>query len=447
MKTLLLWSGMLLYCSVSSQSAAIEEEGLKIGSSVPNMELKNVINVADSVISFDQFKDKLIIIDFWSTNCPACIKNFDRMDSLQKQFGNKIQIITVTKEPKQKVKAFFSKMKNLRVPAIPFVTGDTILSKMFPHVFVPHHVWIDQKRTVRFITEEWNLNDKNIKEYLEGKELGLSEKRYVKNFSVYKPLLSVADGKYLNSIDYYSFIGRCVSGVSIGNRIKNTDNKNENYNRITQGCCWPFMLFRTAFSEMGKYNLYARNSIIFENVDTTEFMPPPFTSYEYESWQLKHTYNYDLVIPESRSSALFEIMQQDLSRYFNVEARIEKRKVMCYVLVRTSKLDKIKSKGPHTNRLHNGMSIDSLWHMHDISTRTFVEYLSEIFYNYGLKEPLIDGTNYKGNIDIGVSKALAKPLIPSNMNRYLKSYDLKIIKEVRIIDALVIRRKTKQVKE
>jgi thiol-disulfide isomerase/thioredoxin len=442
MKTLLLWSSFLLYCSAISQSAVIEE-GLKIGSSVPNIEIKNVINVPDSVICFDQFKDKLIIIDFWSTTCPACIKNFDRMDNLQKKFGNKIQIITVTKEPKQEIKAFFLKMKKLRIPSIPFVTGDTILSNMFPHVFVPHHVWIDQKRTVRFITDEWNLNDKNIKEYLDGKELALSEKMYVKNFSVYKPLLSVEDGKYLNSIDYYSFIGHCVSGITIGNRIENTNHKNEKLNRITQSCYPPFMLFKTAFSEMGKYNLWARNSIIFENLDSTDFIPPPFTSYEYDSWQLKNTFNYDLVIPESRSNSLFEIMQQDLSRYFDVEARIEKRKLMCYVLVRTSKLDKIKSKGVHSNRMHNGMSIDSLWHIHDITTRNFVEYLSEIFYNYGIKEPLIDGTYYKGNIDIGVSKTVARPLIPSNMNRYLKSYDLKIIKEERMINALVIRRKNK----
>jgi thiol-disulfide isomerase/thioredoxin len=441
MKPIFFWAIILLPLLGQSQLANEIIEPLQIGSKMPDIKLHNILNENNDGQNLGQYKGKLVILDFWNTTCLTCIKRFGKIDSLQKQFSGKIQIIAVNKETSEKTEAFFAKRKGLKIPSIPFVTGDTLLSKMFPYIFVPHHVWIDQNGIVRYITNEWNLNDKNIREFLNGKELALSEKKFEKVSCIDKPVFSIDSGKYLNTIDYYSFIGRCISGVNIGNRIENTANKPDHLNRITQNCTTPLLLFRIAFSEMGKYNLEARNSIQFDQVDTSDFIEPPISDYNYDSWQAMHLYNYDLVIPENKSPQLFKMMQQDLQRYFNVEARIEKRKIKCNVLIRTSSIDKIKTKGEQSSKIHKGMSIDSLFYLHNISINELTRILSELFAANGVRAPFVNGTNYNGKIDIGFRRYVFKPVIPSHLNNYLKAYALKIVERMHEINVLVIRPK------
>jgi thiol-disulfide isomerase/thioredoxin len=438
MKPIFLWAIILLPSFAQSQLVNEKIEPLQIGSKIPDIKLHNILNENNESRSLGQFKGKLVILDFWNTTCLTCVKRFGKIDSLQKQFSDKIQIIAVNKESTEKTQAFFTKRKDLKIPSIPFVTGDTILSKMFPYVFVPHHVWIDQNGIVRFITNEWNLNDKNIREFLTGKELALSEKKYEKVSCIDKPVLSIDNGKYLNTIDYYSFIGRCISGVNIGNRVENTEDNPDHLNRITQNCTTPLILFRIAFSEMGKYNLEARNSIQFEHVDTSDFIEPSVSDYNYDNWQTAHLHNYDLMVPEHKSQDLFKVMQQDVKRYFDVEARIEKRKIKCNVLIRTSKIDKIKTKGEHSSKIHQAMSIDSLFYLHNISVNELTRILSELFAANGVREPFVNGTNYNGKIDIGFRRSMFKPVTPSNLNNYLKAYNLQIVQKIHEINVLVI---------
>lgn len=439
MKPIILWGCLLLSINAQSQELNTMDGQLAIGSKVPEVELKGIFNSNDSILNLSEFKGKLVIFDFWNLQCFACIEAFAKIDSLQKRFGDKIQIVAVNKESLEATKAFFIKRKKLKIPAIPFATGDTILSRMFPYVFVPHHVWIDSNSNVRFITNGWNLNEKNIEGFLNGSELQMSEKKYVKSFFIDKPLFAAENGKYLNTIDYYSLIGHCISGITIQNGVFNTNGRSDNPNRISQGCFTPIQLFRTAFSENRKYNLEARNSILFENLDTSIFIAPSLDSYDYDKWQAENLYNYDLVLPESRSHQLFKTMQQDLMSYFDVTARIEKRKVFCYVLVRNSKIDKIKSLGTQSLKVHRGKATDSLFYIHDIPIKQFVDFLSESFADNGIREPFIDGTNYKWNIDIGIRKSVVVPIVPDNLNKYLEAYDLQIVKRSEFVNVLVIR--------
>ena len=72
---------------------------LNIGDPVPDLKLE-VSNYFKNNLSFSELKGKLVILDFWSHICVNCIKSFPLIDSLQKQFAGRIQIILVNQESK-----------------------------------------------------------------------------------------------------------------------------------------------------------------------------------------------------------------------------------------------------------------------------------------------------------------------------------------------------------
>lgn len=55
---------------------------LTIGDKVPDIVLNHVINYKAGDIKLSDFKGKLVILDFWSSWCGACIALFPHMDSL-----------------------------------------------------------------------------------------------------------------------------------------------------------------------------------------------------------------------------------------------------------------------------------------------------------------------------------------------------------------------------
>ena len=71
------------------------------------MELGNVLNYHRSKLSLGDFAGKYIILDFWNQGCVPCIAAFPEIDSLQKHFKDKLQIILVNKESKESTIAFF----------------------------------------------------------------------------------------------------------------------------------------------------------------------------------------------------------------------------------------------------------------------------------------------------------------------------------------------------
>src|SRR6266540_5407737 len=66
-----------------------------IGDRVPDISLGTIINGPAEKKRFSDFKDQLIILDFWNSYCSSCIAAFPKMEELQKRWGKKVKVILV----------------------------------------------------------------------------------------------------------------------------------------------------------------------------------------------------------------------------------------------------------------------------------------------------------------------------------------------------------------
>ena len=112
---------VFLYLITTSLSYSIEQPDIKnIIISKDNKSYKNVIfkDVNDQDINLDNFKNKLIIINFWATWCAPCREEMPLLDFLQsdKRLNNlKVLPINVGNDSMFKSKIFFQELniKNL----------------------------------------------------------------------------------------------------------------------------------------------------------------------------------------------------------------------------------------------------------------------------------------------------------------------------------------------
>ncbi|HWB27608.1 MAG TPA: hypothetical protein VG738_19160 [Chitinophagaceae bacterium] len=105
---------------------------------------------------------KLVILDFMATSCSGCIEALDRMDSLQRVFGDRLQVIPVTYEDSARVAYFKAHNAIGKRISLPFIIGDTLLCRYFPHSSISHVIWIGTDRVVKAITISQYVKYDNI---------------------------------------------------------------------------------------------------------------------------------------------------------------------------------------------------------------------------------------------------------------------------------------------
>src|SRR5580704_5241905 len=57
-----------------------------------------VRDIDGNVISTAEWKDKVVLVNFWATWCPPCREEVPEMISLQRQFGDKLLIVGVSED-------------------------------------------------------------------------------------------------------------------------------------------------------------------------------------------------------------------------------------------------------------------------------------------------------------------------------------------------------------
>lgn len=141
--TLVVAAILCLY--VNGQQPAVQP--LYINDQLPDITLTHIINYKTATAKLSELQSghtKMVLFDFWITSCIPCIKQFPKLDSLQRLFKNGLQIILVTTEPTNHVQAFLKRWEakyDMKF-SFPIVTADTLLQNYFRQESKPNYAWL-----------------------------------------------------------------------------------------------------------------------------------------------------------------------------------------------------------------------------------------------------------------------------------------------------------------
>jgi thiol-disulfide isomerase/thioredoxin len=425
---------------------------IKIGDQCPDVVL-NMVNYTSHTAKISDFRGKLLILDFWTTWCGPCVHSLPKIDSLQKKFADKVQILPVNYEDEKKVHFFLDKMAQGGHIRIVSVTDDSVLQKCFYHTYIPHCVWIDANGKVIAISDGEQLTASHIQEAVNGQSLSFVQPEILKYMDLTKPL----------------FIPTTSSFDNIGQtNIENVSEEDVLYHSILTGYRKECIIGRMGYgtstritvSNISPANLYGKafeNKEIGNGFDPLSFSAPGKTIWEvkdssllildgkyadqvikgnavlFKEWLKRYSYCYEIQTPKSWGpDKKYELMLEDLNRYFGslygIEGSFEKRKVKCLVLERTSKQNKLTTNGGEQSIQH------SPYNFNMVNTPLYL--LGEFLSTYYLHKITVDQTGYKGNFDISLNCDLTDL---KAINTELARYDLQFVESENEQDIIIIR--------
>ncbi|MCW8916306.1 MAG: TlpA family protein disulfide reductase [Magnetovibrio sp.] len=124
-----LMGGMGYYVSQSSGNVPLEPlgpnatfaeaadrlDGFSLLTNMPAIPAVQMFDEAGHVVTFDEFKGKVVVFNLWATWCPPCIREMPDLNALQEEFANQGLVVVPVASGKQgKVKpADFLRERNL----------------------------------------------------------------------------------------------------------------------------------------------------------------------------------------------------------------------------------------------------------------------------------------------------------------------------------------------
>jgi thiol-disulfide isomerase/thioredoxin len=90
----------------ATEDAAPEEPALTIGTKAPALDIEHWFSGEAPKQPIEFEKDKVYVVEFWATWCPPCVASMPHLADLQKQYADKVTIISVSDEDKETVEAF-----------------------------------------------------------------------------------------------------------------------------------------------------------------------------------------------------------------------------------------------------------------------------------------------------------------------------------------------------
>ncbi|RZK42316.1 MAG: DUF3738 domain-containing protein [Pedobacter sp.] len=370
---------------------------IQLNDFVPALHFSTVINSPLKEVNTDQLKGKLIWIEFWATWCGPCVSEMPKLQALQDQFKDQLQVITVTAEPEQRIKQFLkAKPSNL------WFAIDTVgnLAAMFPHRLIPHSVLISPSGKLIALTAPENITEEKIKRVLKGEQVEFAEKKdnltldfvktyffaedTVKSRFLLQPEIKGAPGMMVSFADQPAFAGR-----------------------------------RLTFTNVGLETLYSK-----------AFGDFPFERTINEAKKKIDT-SYCLDIIVENKDYLIQTLKSELLKRFELQAKIEKKEKEVYVLkiANQKKFDALK---------RNKGGVKTYFSMHGKIDRDCINMIefAEFLEGFGTYKSLVlDETANKENFDVKFS---FQPENPESLTEILSSMGLVLKKAKREVEFLIL---------
>ena len=400
---------------------------LKIGDKVPDITINNIINYKTTSAKLSDFEGKLLILDFWANWCSPCVAMIPKMDSLEKAFNGKLQFLSVTYQEAKLVETFMAKLEKQkgREFKLAGLTGDKLLHGMFPHHELPHYVWINSRGIVTAITGFDAVNGENISETI-GLEKPLLAEKIDLNipYDIRKPMFVDNNGGNGSNTIFRTIFTKYTPGLAGRSGVMSTDSTF----RIVGVNSTIRKLFDLAYRDK---NIPLGSKIISRLQDPSKVFSLNKPGADYSSWLRTNGYCYDLTVPISMADQAFDIMREDLKRFFpQYAAKLDKQNTKYLALVRTTDADKLKSSGGKSESKFSPFGFT----LTNFPLQRLVDQLN-IIYLQNSPLHVFNETNYTGWVDLAVQANLSNI---KQLNIALAPYGLQLTEKVKEIEMLVI---------
>ncbi len=431
LKKIILVLFILPHYAVSQQSLlsidnTVNSE-LEIGDKCPDVLLNDITGKAKSNLRLSDIKNKLVIINFWSIGCLGCIKTMPKMDSLQKEYIDKIVIIPIHPVStsnkmdyelmKNKINNYWKKNSFLSKSTLPVVIDSTIFKKIGAEG-VPLEMWVDKDGIIKAITGTEYVTKRNIELALRG-IYPASENIIKIKFDNNKHLLEISPQVTIKpEALYYSAVTKYLPRVrTMPLKIK-IDTLTKQIRVVAINVPILHLYQKTLIYDS---ILNYPNRFIYEVKDISKYSPKYRTSY-LDIWMKENAICYEAIINSNYpNEAIYKYIRDDLNKYLNLNGRIEKRMSKCNLIIRGPNFDML-------NRISFNSGVKSL-RILDI-----VKYYN----NIENSDPMIDETGITTNIYLPIENL---PFNIRDLDKLLRMYNLEVKSTYREIEMFVITEK------
>lgn len=405
---------------------------LTIGDTVPDLQLGER--------RLSDYKGQLVIVDFWATWCSPCIAMLPKMDSLQRAFAGKLQVVAVTYQPDSVATPFLEHHARQRNTQYAFarVTDDIRLRTVFPHHAIPHYVWlqVDEKgnAVVKAITDYEGIHPDHIAGLLAGKDVKIPLKKDGLLFPYNPELPLFALGSNVGLTDsplFYSVFTPFKEGLG-GGMFHNVTIPGDTIpiRRVTMRNMSMIRMYQIAY---GGFNLIGWNRTVINVADTAAIWSSA-RGQAYMQWLREgHGFCFEMTLPAHMAPQAFPLMRQQLDAYFPAyRVYVDSAERNCLVLHRTSDATPFAtSGGTYSQQIgYTGCKMTN----QPSGLQVLAKYLGELYLQL-LPTPVIDETGYTASVDLTIDAPLTDV---EAINRELAKYDLALTVMPRKVTVLVV---------
>lgn len=308
---------------------------LKVGDTVPdklwNFPLQAVnASGGKSVVTLNDYRGKLIILDFWATWCGPCVKSLPFLDSLQSEYGDDLKLVILSSEKESVLNAFLSRPEYafLRAHSVDIHKTDQVsgpvLTGLFPHSSIPHTIIIGKQGNIGGITTPEYISRDKIASLLQGDSASIPLKR--EKGSLKTPLLSISPGYPQPATPiFYSMLTGKIEGVMSASLEENTGEA-----RRVLWINQSLLSLYAAATARGGLFLRSPNRRL---IDGFEGRKPSLVKALDGPMLQSNRYTYEAVFPATISEAAKrDKMKADLDVFLDVSSSISTRKLDCWII-------------------------------------------------------------------------------------------------------------------
>lgn len=416
------------------QSAGKPIKALNPGAKVPDYILTNLINFPEETVKLTDFKGKILILDFWTFGCTSCIASWPKLMKLQDKYKDQIQIMLVNvTQDKKAIQDYLDKRKKISgfKLSLPIACGDKVLKQLFPHVYVPHVIFIDREGVVKNITEGVYLHEANIDRLLKGIPLNLKRKtdEYMA-VSWSKPLYVDGNGgtQAKGGKILFSTMIKAYGDTIPGYRHFKTS-KDISYGVLINATV--FNMFRQLYggdTNRDGTETWVPNSRVSLSVADTSHLVPKINGI------LKPENHYGIQVTAQKELSKEKIksrMIRDLEDYFGLKTYWTKVIKPCMVISRNANPIPTYKEGKNIIQLTSMML-----NLNNVSIKELINRLTDIPPFNSSIYPIVDETGYKEML--GSINYSGKMETIEDLAKALRPYGMEVLLQDRAVDVLVV---------